>query len=216
MSNKRDQGAVARHARLSLLAVAGAAILVACGKPAVDYEASRNAIQPVARVELKVAKVEPGNRTGEEIYGGVCTTCHAAGTLGAPLSGDAGQWAPRIATGLDAMVAVAIAGKGQMPARGGMSDLTDEEVRRTVIYMANQAGASFSEEAAPAAAAPETAAPEAAPEAAPAATPEAAPAAAAPEAAASETAAPAAVAPATPESVPTATSEVPQTAPANP
>ena len=119
MSNKRDLGAVARHARLSLLVVAGAVVLAACDKPAADYEATRSAILPVARVQLKVVTVEPGNRTGEEIYGGVCTTCHAAGTLGAPLSGDAAQWAPRIATGLDAMVAVAIAGKGNMPPRGG-------------------------------------------------------------------------------------------------
>jgi cytochrome c5 len=46
---------------------------------------------------------------------------------------------------------VAIKGKGAMPPRGGDASLTDEEVTRAVVFMANQSGASFKEPAAPAA-----------------------------------------------------------------
>jgi cytochrome c5 len=75
----------------------------------------------------------------------VCTVCHATGTLGSPKTGDSATWAPRIATGFDALVQSVINGKGNMPPRAGASDLTDTEVQRAVAYLANQAGASFVE-----------------------------------------------------------------------
>ena len=49
------------------------------------------------------------------------------------------------------MVGTAIKGKGAMPPRGGDASLTDVEVTRAVVFMANQAGAQFKEPAAPAA-----------------------------------------------------------------
>jgi len=47
--------------------------------------------------------------------------------------------------GYDALTASAIAGKGAMPPRGGGSDLTDTEVARAVAYLANLAGAGYTE-----------------------------------------------------------------------
>jgi cytochrome c5 len=47
------------------------------------------------------------------------------------------------------MVATAIKGKGAMPPRGGDASLTDDEVARAIVYMANQSGAKFKEPAAP-------------------------------------------------------------------
>ena len=90
-------------------------------------------------------KVAPGSRTGEQIYKAICGACHDAGTLGAPKAGDASAWAPRLALGHDGLTKSAIAGKNQMPARGGGSDLTDTEVARAVAYLANTAGAGFTE-----------------------------------------------------------------------
>jgi cytochrome c5 len=69
----------------------------------------------------------------------------------APKIGDKASWAPRLKQGLNGMVGVAIKGKGAMPPRGGDASLTDEEVTRAVVFMANQSGASFKEPAAPAA-----------------------------------------------------------------
>ena len=63
----------------------------------------------------------------------------------APKTGDAGAWAPRLALGHDALTASAIAGKNAMPPRGGAADLTDTEVKRAVAYLANLAGANFTE-----------------------------------------------------------------------
>ena len=75
---------------------------------------------------------------GKEIYDTKCFTCHAAAIAGAPKFGDKAAWAPRIATGIDAMLAVAIKGKGAMPPKGG-TQLTDAQIREVVEYMASAA-----------------------------------------------------------------------------
>ena len=128
----------------SALIVGAAAIVVACGKaPERDPEEMARALLPIGQVSVKKVKVEPGKRTGEEVVTGVCAACHSSGALGAPMTGDKEQWAPRIAQGYEALVQSAINGKNQMPARGGASDLTDDEVARAVAYLANQSGADF-------------------------------------------------------------------------
>ena len=68
-----------------------------------------------------------------------------AAPLTAPKTGDAAAWGPRLALGHDGLTASAIAGKGAMPPRGGGSDLTDTEVSRAVAYLANLAGAGYTE-----------------------------------------------------------------------
>jgi mono/diheme cytochrome c family protein len=100
-------------------------------------------------VEIRDANREPA--TGEVVFKGQCTNCHAAGLLGAPKVGDAAAWGPRIASGFDALLHSALAGKGAMPPQGG-GDFSDFEIARAVAFMANSAGAKF-EAKAPAAAA---------------------------------------------------------------
>ena len=144
MSNQRPL----RPARFAMPAVAlvAAALLAGCGEQAkVDHELTASLIQPVARVEIQAVTVAPGSRTGEQIVKSVCAGCHDSGAVGSPKTGDAAAWAPRLALGFEALTATAIAGKGAMPARGGVSDLTDTEVARAVAYLANLAGASFTE-----------------------------------------------------------------------
>ena len=84
-----------------------------------------------------------------------CTACHGAGIAGAPKTGDAAAWAPRIKQGYDTLVKHAVEGfkgnAGVMPAKGGNADLDPLEVARAVVYMANKSGASFKEPEAPAA-----------------------------------------------------------------
>lgn len=148
MSEHRAQNAAQRPARLALsvIAVAAATLLAGCGQQSpVDEELTASLIQPVARIELKVSKVAPGGRTGEEVYKAICSSCHASGALAAPITGDTGAWAPRLGLGFDGLTASVINGKGAMPPRGGGSDLTDDEVKRAVAFLANQAGASFTE-----------------------------------------------------------------------
>ncbi|WP_332671651.1 c-type cytochrome [Aromatoleum sp.] len=131
---------------LPLVAVLAVASIAGCGKKeAVDPETTATLIQPVARLQLKVATVAPGSRTGEQIYTSVCASCHGAGVLGAPKTGDNEAWAPRIAQGFETLASNAINGIRGMPPRGGAADLTDTEVRRAVAYLANTAGANFTE-----------------------------------------------------------------------
>lgn len=147
MSRPRVQF-VRRPGRLMLSAFAAFAVvqLAGCGKQAApDPETTATLIQPVARLDLKVAKAAPGSRSGEEIYQSVCASCHGSGVLGAPKTGDAAAWAPRIAQGFDTLTKNAINGIRGMPPRGGGADLTDIEVQRAVAHLANTAGGNFTE-----------------------------------------------------------------------
>jgi cytochrome c5 len=106
-------------------------------------------IAPVAKFELVDATAPRVFKTGQQVFAAVCTACHTAGVAGAPKFGDKAAWAPRIATGFDALLKSAIGGKGAMPAKGGNPTLSDYEVARAVVYMANDGGANFKEPPAP-------------------------------------------------------------------
>jgi cytochrome c5 len=118
---------------------------------AMTPEAVTARIQPVGHVEFGAAgpAAAPGARAGEEIVKAVCAACHQAGVANAPKLGDAKAWAPFIKEGLNQLTATAIKGIRAMPPRGGDASLTDLEVARAVVFMANQAGAKFKEPAAP-------------------------------------------------------------------
>ncbi len=166
------------------------------GADAMTPEAIADRLQPIGRLEVMDASAPTELRSGEEVYKAVCTACHDTGVAGAPKIGDKAAWAPRIKSGLDALVESSLKGKGAMPPQGG-GQFNDTEIARAVVYLANQGGAKFEEpqaaESADAAEAP--AASEAAAPAAAAAPADAQPAAAAPAPAPAQ-AAPAAAAPA--------------------
>ena len=113
-------------------------------------------IQKVGMVEIRDANREL--KSGEDVFKAQCTTCHTAGLVGAPKFGDAAAWAPRIATGLEALLNSALHGKGAMTAQGG-GDFEDLEIARAVVYMANAGGAKFDPPKATASAAVASAAP---------------------------------------------------------
>jgi cytochrome c5 len=163
------------------------------GSNAQTEEAIANRIKPVADLALVDANAPKEIKTGQQVYDMACAACHGAGVAGAPKFGDSAAWAPHIAKGYETLVHNAINGINAMPARGGNPSLSDLEVARAVVLMANKGGASFEEPKEPAADKPaEQAAAPAAPAAAPAAAAPAAPApAAAPAAAPAEAAAPA-------------------------
>jgi cytochrome c5 len=76
-------------------------------------------------------------RSGQQIVKEQCSKCHQTGKGGAPKIGDRSAWIPRLKPGLDVVVRSAINGHGGMPARGGMANLTDAELRSAIIYMFN-------------------------------------------------------------------------------
>ena len=113
--------------------------------PAMSPEEIAKRIKPVA--DVAVGGGGPGAKvlkTGEQVYQAVCTACHATGIAKAPKFGDKRDWGaahPRRAR--RRCVQVALKGEGAMPPRGGASDLSDLEVERAVVYMANAGGAKF-------------------------------------------------------------------------
>lgn len=75
---------------------------------------------------------------GEALYNNTCAACHGAGVAGAPKFGDKAAWAPRIATGIDALVASVTNGKGAMPPKGG-SAASAEDIKAAVQFIVDAA-----------------------------------------------------------------------------
>ncbi len=104
-------------------------------------ETGRAAAQAAA--EAAAASSEPqvafeGSTDGEMIYGRVCAACHDSGAAGAPRL-VAGEMGTRLTDkGRETLIDHAINGFNAMPARGGRSDLSDEQVAASVDYMLDQ------------------------------------------------------------------------------
>ena len=115
--------------------------------PAMAPDAVAKRLQPVGTVSLVDANAPKVAKTGEEIYKTVCSACHGTGAAGAPKVGDAAGWATRLKAGQKTVVENAIKGLKAMPPRGGSPDLSDADVERAVVHMANQSGGKFKEPA---------------------------------------------------------------------
>lgn len=124
----------------------------AAGSDGLGAEAVARRIQPVGTIDFRDASAPRVLRTGEQVYQGQCAACHATGAAGAPKYGDAAAWAPRLATGFEALMNAVLKGKGAMAAQGG-GEFSDYELARAVVYLGNQSGGKLAEPAAPAAAA---------------------------------------------------------------
>lgn len=121
----------ARNLVVALLA--GLLMVSGCSK---KEEVAAPAPAPAAEPAAAPAPAaEPTVAAGEEVYQKACAACHAEGVAGAPKTGDVAGWAARIEKGPEALVQAAINGVGTMPAKGGMADLTDEEVAAAVNFM---------------------------------------------------------------------------------
>lgn len=81
------------------------------------------------------APVASGPRSGKEIYDSKCTTCHAIGVSGAPKFGEAGDWGPRVAKGLDTLFDHAWNGFNAMPPKGLCLDCSEDEIKAGISYM---------------------------------------------------------------------------------
>ena len=105
-------------------------------------ETGRAAAQAAAEEEAAASTEQQvafeGSTDGEMIYGRVCAACHDSGAAGAPrmVAAEMGQ---RLSDkGREMLVSNAINGLNAMPARGGRSDLSDEQVAASVDYMIDQ------------------------------------------------------------------------------
>ncbi len=85
------------------------------------------------------------DRSGEEVFNCTCIVCHGSGYLHAPRLGDGKRWGKLVKEGLDDLVPAALKGQRAMPPKGGNPRLSDLEVARAVVYMANAGGGAFAE-----------------------------------------------------------------------
>jgi cytochrome c5 len=108
----------------------------AAAKPAAAPVASAPAAK--AASETAPSTPAPDLAHGQQIYRQACAFCHDKGVAGAPKTGDAAAWSPRIAQGMDVLYTVALHGKAAMPAKGGNPSLADADVKAAVDYMVAQ------------------------------------------------------------------------------
>lgn len=72
-------------------------------------------------------------------YNKSCAVCHATGAANAPKTGDAAAWEPRLAKGMDVLVASVANGMNAMPPKGMCFDCSDEDYKAMIEYMAKPA-----------------------------------------------------------------------------
>jgi cytochrome c5 len=110
-----------------------------------ETAAKSSAISDAAPVQEKWLVPVSGDSAlmhGQEVWKGTCRRCHEPGLVGAPRIASA-DWGPRIAKGLDTLISHAIHGfEGKtgnlMPAKGGNSTLSEEDVSDAVRFMVSQ------------------------------------------------------------------------------
>ena len=76
----------------------------------------------------------------EDKYNQSCTFCHSTGAAGAPKTGDAAAWAPRIEKGMSVLLQSAINGVPgtAMMKRGTCLKCSDDDLKAAVEYMVAQ------------------------------------------------------------------------------
>ena len=82
----------------------------------------------VATVAVQAAEQPPQ-------YAASCGACHAYAVAGAPKTGDAAQWEPRLAKGMEALVSSVKNGLGVMPAGGMCTTCSDDDYKALITYM---------------------------------------------------------------------------------
>ncbi|MBI3144724.1 MAG: cytochrome c5 family protein [Pseudogulbenkiania sp.] len=124
---------------LALLAMLS---LTACGEKAASGKTEQAAAPAAAEAATQTAAVDPALKKGEDVVKKTCLMCHQTGAAGAPIVGNKGDWEARLAQGKDTLYKHALEGftgeKGAMPARGGNSALSDDEVKAAVDFMASK------------------------------------------------------------------------------
>jgi len=80
----------------------------------------------------------PSTVNPEQLVASHCVNCHGTGTSGAPRLNNFADWKPRLSKGIQGLVDNAIKGHNAMPARAGMAQLSDADLRNAATYMVIQ------------------------------------------------------------------------------
>ncbi|MDM4769351.1 cytochrome c5 family protein [Solimonas sp. SE-A11] len=99
-------------------------LLAACGR-------TETPAAPVAAASAPVA----ASAELQALYDRSCRSCHAVPGTGAPLTGDAKAWAPRVAQGIDTLLDHTINGFQSMPPMGACMDCSEEQFEELIELM---------------------------------------------------------------------------------
>jgi cytochrome c5 len=94
----------------------------------------RRTLAPIA-VVLGVLSTAGAMAEEPAKFAASCAMCHNYGAAGAPKTGDAAAWAPRLEKGMEALISSVRNGLGAMPPTGMCADCTDEEYTAMSTYM---------------------------------------------------------------------------------
>ncbi|MDE1466065.1 c-type cytochrome [Spartinivicinus poritis] len=143
MAHQRNK----RTAKVIYSAVLMGLLAITSSHAATKDEQIAERIKPIGKVCIEgeecaknagaVASSSSGPRSGEDVVGLFCNTCHATGLLDAPKVGDTGAWQARLDDlgSFEEMVKSAVNGKGSMPPKGNCADCSDEEISLAIEHM---------------------------------------------------------------------------------
>ena len=144
-SEVKNEAASAADATASAAQEAADKVEAAASK-AEEAATPEEAAKPEEKAEAPAAEAKPAESAkvdGKAVFEANCKACHSGLIPGAPAIGKKEDWAPRIKQGKDTLHKHALEGFNSMPAKGGNSSLSDDEVKAAVDYMANESGAKF-------------------------------------------------------------------------
>ena len=144
-SEVKTEAASAADATASAVQEAADKVEAAASK-AEEAAKPEKAAKPEEKAEAPAAEAKPAESAkvdGKAVFEANCKACHGGLIPGAPAVGKKEDWAPRIKQGKDTLHKHALEGFNSMPAKGGNSSLSDDEVKAAVDYMANESGAKF-------------------------------------------------------------------------
>jgi len=111
------------------------------GDDSLTKQAIAERIKPVGEVKIEGQQTKnttASGRSGEQVYQSACFACHGTGALNAPKSHNQADWQPRLAKGMDTLLAHAVNGFNAMPAKGACMNCTKQEITAAIKYMADQ------------------------------------------------------------------------------
>ncbi len=116
-----------------------AMVLVELTRPVGKVRISSNN-ESVSTSEATTAGAEETANPGKKIYDSLCTACHSTGSPNVPQLGKIEDWTDRIAQGNLLLYERAINGftgaSGMaMPAKGGNTSLSDDDIKAAINYM---------------------------------------------------------------------------------
>ncbi|MBF1270721.1 MAG: cytochrome c5 family protein [Neisseria sp.] len=144
-SEVKNEAASAADATASAAQEAADKVEAAASK-AEEAAKPKEAAKPEEKAEAPATEAKPAESAkvdGKAVFEANCKACHGGLIPGAPAVGKKEDWAPRIKQGKDTLHKHALEGFNSMPAKGGNSSLSDDEVKAAVDYMANESGAKF-------------------------------------------------------------------------